>query len=1085
MKRRIFAWLLSTVMLLSLLSASAIAASETSLTYSNSEEAETATGVTANKKVVQNEDGTYTITLSVKGYTETGSETKNYPADVVLVLDTSRSMQQGGRLDTAKAAAENFVETLLGNSNTGIKVGLVAFNTNATSTALSREQTTLNKWIDDLSTNEGTNYGAGLTAAQTLLSGSTAQKFIVFISDGAPGLKNVLPDESWLGKDVANTLKKDGVTIMTVGVDLDDGDAGALKNISSTDKTTNKPLYQPATSSDLSAILNKLTETITTSINAGTNAVMTDIINTKYFELVENSTGESLTVEENGKLTWNIDNIGENPESATFQIRLLENNTDTGELETNKDVSLTFNSAKQDGKEVTFDKGAIGNPSVKVYSVTYKDGADGSVFADQITYNLPENTETPAFDNGMPTRKGYTFKGWSPEVSQTVGGDTYGIVYTATWEQLTYTVTGTIDNGTVTNGSQTVTHGEASEAMTFTPAEHYRIKSVTENGAAVNNQTIGEDGTYTYPAQTNVTGNITVAVTTEPIPYTVTYNKGANGTLTGQDENGNVTTTATYGDNTSAAPAVTADDGWYFTGWDPTVTNTVTKSVTYTAQYAPMGTVTIKGASGELPYNGTEQMLTDYEVLPAGYAISGVNYCAKGKDASEYKGEFTFDENSVKIYDESNNDVTDKVTIGYKTGTLTITKEDPATIGFDLDRVDGGQTAAITKTVEGSVGSAFRESFTVTVTPQSNNAADTMGGYKSLRGTAEVTEESRRNVPFVFTAQYEVEPIANSPVRNNNNQNEGAELFFTKAGEYTYTVREDKGNTGSMSYDTTAYTLTITVKAVEGDNQDSLEVESWRFSKTNTNKEPLNIVNTYKTRYNIVPSTPKPALNTDGHFSYIMGYPDGTVRPESSITRAEVATIFFRLLSDASREEFWSTVNSYGDVTADEWYNNAVSTLSNAGVISGYPDGTFRPDAPITRAEMAKIIALFAKLDKSENRFNDIAGHWAEAYIRLAAGNGWLAGYPDGSFRPQQSITRAETVTMINRVLERVPADESRLLSRDAMLTFPDNRLSAWYYIAIQEAANSHTYQRAASEKNGDEQWIGLRENRDWSVLEK
>ena len=159
-------------------------------------------------------------------------------------------------------------------------------------------------------------------------------------------------------------------------------------------------------------------------------------------------------------------------------------------------------------------------------------------------------------------------------------------------------------------------------------------------------------------------------------------------------------------------------------------------------------------------------MLTDYEVLPAGYAISGVNYCAKGKDASEYKGEFTFDENGVKIYDKNNNDVTDRVTITYKTGTLTITKKDPATIGFDLDRVDGGQTAAITKTVEGSVSSAFRESFTVTVTPQSNNAADTMGGYESLCGTAEVTEESRRNVPFVFTAQYEVEPIANSPVRN-------------------------------------------------------------------------------------------------------------------------------------------------------------------------------------------------------------------------------------------------------------------------------------------------------------------------------
>ncbi len=423
---------------------------------------------------------------------------------------------------------------------------------------------------------------------------------------------------------------------------------------------------------------------------------MTDIINTDYFELVEDSADGSLTVGENGKLTWDIGNITGDQQTATFKIQLKDGNTAIGELETNKDVSLTFNSAKQDGKEVTFDKGAIGNPSVKVYSATYKDGADGSAFADRITYNLPENTETPAFNNGTPTRKGYTFKGWSPEVSGAVGGATYNIVYTATWEQLTYTVTGTIDNGKVTNGSQTVKYGGASEAMTFTPTAHYRIKSVTENGTAVDDPKIGTDGTYTYPAQTNVTGNIEVAVTTEPILYTVTYNKGANGTLAGQGADGNVTTdNLKFGTNTPAAPVVTADDGWYFTGWDPTRTETVTKSVTYTAQYAPMGTVTIKGASATRTYDGTEQTLTTYTVLPAGYAISGVNYCAKGKDAGEYKGEFTFDENGVKIYDKNNNDVTDRVTITYKTGTLTITKKDPATIGFDLDRVDGGHDGGL------------------------------------------------------------------------------------------------------------------------------------------------------------------------------------------------------------------------------------------------------------------------------------------------------------------------------------------------------------------------------------------------------
>ena len=208
------------------------------------------------------------------------------------------------------------------------------------------------------------------------------------------------------------------------------------------------------------------------------------------------------------------------------------------------------------------------------------------------------------------------------------------------------------------------------------------------------------------------------------------------------------------------------------------------------------------------------------------------------------------------------------------------------------------------------------------------------------------------------------------------------------------------------------------------------------------------------------------------------------MQPQGAITRAEVATIFFRLLSDETRDLYWTKDNAYTDVKAGDWFNNAVSTLSNAGIINGYPDGTFRPNAPITRAEMAKVIAMFAELNKDSEGFKDIAGHWAEAYIKLAAGNGWIAGYPDGTFRPDQDITRAETMTMINRVLERVPSTEKHLLAYEVMLTFPDNQPGDWYYIAVQEATNSHTYERYATEKNGDEQWIKLIDNYDWTKLE-
>ena len=259
-------------------------------------------------------------------------------------------------------------------------------------------------------------------------------------------------------------------------------------------------------------------------------------------------------------------------------------------------------------------------------------------------------------------------------------------------------------------------------------------------------------------------------------------------------------------------------------------------------------------------------------------------------------------------------------------------------------------------------------------------------------------------------------------------------------------------------------------------------------TKTLTLDTENNEIIFYYTYYNpfppIIIPPQRPQLNTADHYAYVMGYPDGTVRPEDSITRAEVATIFFRLLTDESRAKYWTSENSFSDVKAGEWYNNAISTLANAGIVNGYADGTFRPDAPITRGEMAKIVAQFATLDTTSDIFSDISGHWSEAYINLAAGNGWINGYPDGSFKPEQSITRAETMTMINRVLNRVPADASRLLPVEQMVTFPDCAPDAWYYVNVQEATNSHTYERKKTEKNGDENWIGRRDNKDWTQLE-
>ena len=218
-----------------------------------------------------------------------------------------------------------------------------------------------------------------------------------------------------------------------------------------------------------------------------------------------------------------------------------------------------------------------------------------------------------------------------------------------------------------------------------------------------------------------------------------------------------------------------------------------------------------------------------------------------------------------------------------------------------------------------------------------------------------------------------------------------------------------------------------------------------------------------------------------GTYAYIAGYEDGTVRPDGNITRAEVATIFFRLMTDEYRETYWSTSNSFTDVAAANWFNNAVSTTANVGWVQGYPDGSFRPNNNITRAEFATIAARFLSGDYTGgDRFTDITGHWAAEYINRAAAAGWINGYPDGTFRPDAYITRAEAVTLINRMLDRAP-DAGHLLAN--MIRWPDNPETAWYYADIQEATNSHDYTWAGGSLY--EVWTQLLANRDWAALEE
>ena len=228
----------------------------------------------------------------------------------------------------------------------------------------------------------------------------------------------------------------------------------------------------------------------------------------------------------------------------------------------------------------------------------------------------------------------------------------------------------------------------------------------------------------------------------------------------------------------------------------------------------------------------------------------------------------------------------------------------------------------------------------------------------------------------------------------------------------------------------------------------------------------------------------KPQLNYEDHYAYVVGYPDGLVHPERNITRAEVATIFFRMLLDESREYFWAQENDFSDVAETDWFNNAVSTLANAQLINGYPDGSYRPNANITRAEFATIAIRFfldEDVEIEENNLSDVKGHWAEANINLAYALELINGYPDGTFRPDQKITRAEAMAIVNRVLKRAP--EKDHLLKD-MIEWPDNlNTAAWYYADVQEATNSHKFHMDKEEEY--EIWTELLPVRDWVALEQ
>ena len=283
---------------------------------------------------------------------------------------------------------------------------------------------------------------------------------------------------------------------------------------------------------------------------------------------------------------------------------------------------------------------------------------------------------------------------------------------------------------------------------------------------------------------------------------------------------------------------------------------------------------------------------------------------------------------------------------------------------------------------------------------------------------------------------------------------------------------------GGTSYKDESYSSGTTVTLDKAPVRESYTFTGWYADKALTDKITNVKMTGNKTVYAGWKATGVPdMLNGDDHYAYVVGYSDGTVRPNSNISRAETATIFFRLLNADIRDGNLTAENTFTDVVDGQWCNKSVSTMAKLGIVKGRTAEIFDPNAPITRAEFAVICARFdTKQTNGNNNFSDISGHWAEAEIKRAAALGWIAGYPDGTFRPNDYITRAQAMTMINRVLCRMPQDEKDLLR--TMVVWPDNKPTDWYYLAVQEATNSHEFERKGAV---NEKWTKLTSAPDWT----
>lgn len=985
---------------------------------------------------------------------------------------------------------------------------------------------------------EAYNYLNGRSATDK----QTRPGYVIFISDGAPGLSGESQaDPKWNGSEQAASIRTAGYTLYTVGIALDDSAAAYLKSMASNEQDKH---FINVTGTDYEAQLkdtllqwaDEIKET-TTMKPAGTGAVLTDVINTKQFEYVEGSATGGLTVGEdsegNKTVTWNIGEIPEKDASVSFKIKAWAGVWGDG-IHTNENVTLTYTNAKDE--LATMGKDVIGDPMVDIaaptFTVTYNaNGGSGTAPVDSSSpYEI--NSEVTILGQGDLTMEGHNFTGWNTEADGT--GKSYAagakiekltenVILYAQWTKQKFTVTWM--NGT--------TQLETDKDVPYGATPEYNGNEPTKAEDENNTYTFlgwntDQNATTKLETLPNVTADVTyyAIFSATAIPkYTLTYkaNGGSGAPAAVSDNKADDTVDLDY----SNQPTHAQQDGKnvIFIGWTetndsgkvysngetlPSLADKVTFANSNITVYAVWGLddngngvpdaleakVTYKVEKGYW-YDAATGQATGSEIvclrplykksdngvwkscnatlgdsIPTGRA-GNEGYTADGW----YKNDET-----TKMTIDATTSVTGDVTYTFKY--VPETKPDTYTVVLHLDGGTYTTAPKYTKTTDGYQYNlnAATDKVNPTITTLNKNGYEFKGW--SLSKTAPQTLIGADETFAILSVQ-----------QNGLNGNHGKIDLYAVWQEikYTVTYNLDGGTTTSNKTIFPDLTYGVDTPTIVNPTKAGYTFAGWepKVAKKVTDNA------TYKAQWNRnyvpyyppVPPTVKIedddalGLNTTDHFAYIVGYGNGEVRPQNNITRAEVATIFFRLLTDDVRDENLTKTNRYSDVAATSWYNTAVSTLSSMGIITGYPDGTFRPNAAITRAEFAAIAARFDNDgDKTAAKFSDIANHWAKDEISIAYNNGWITGYPDGTFGPQRDITRAETMTLVNRVLNRQPETEDDLLPN--MTVWTDNaNPKAWYYLAVQEATNSHYYKFKTNSKY--EKWTELRETRDWTQLEK